>query len=123
MASSDAKNSKCHGGTWTWGWWYAHARTNSSNAGTCIKNTLPHLSLLQNDNNATLKLSECATAWHAPTDATTNEEWRGNSRNDENFNAKSGWGSNGLGGNATHDEPGRWFGRSRGIGWRNAKYE
>jgi hypothetical protein len=34
--------------------------------------------------------SEFATAWHAPTDATTNEKWGWNSGNDENFNAKPG---------------------------------
>ena len=67
--------------------------------------------------------SEFAPAWHAPTDATTNEEWRRNSRNDENPNAKSRWRPSGPRRNATHDEPGRWFRGSRGIGWRHAKYE
>jgi hypothetical protein len=38
-----------------------------------------------------LTFPECAPAWHAPADATTNEEWRGDTRNDENLNAKSGW--------------------------------
>lgn len=67
--------------------------------------------------------SEFAAAWHAPTDATTNEEWRGNSRNDENLNAKSGWRPSGPRRNAAHDGPGRWFRGPRGIGWRHAKYE
>jgi hypothetical protein len=67
--------------------------------------------------------TECATAWHAPTDATTNEGRGGNSRNDENFNAKSGWRPSGHGGNATHDEPSWRIGGPGRNGWWHAKYE
>jgi signal recognition particle subunit SRP54 len=39
--------------------------------------------------NATISCLECATTRYASTDATSNEEWRWHSRNDENLNAKS----------------------------------
>jgi hypothetical protein len=67
-------------------------------------------------------IPEFATPWHAPTDATTNEKRRWHSRNDENFNAKSGRRPNGRRRNATNDGPGRGTGRPGGIGWRDAEY-
>ena len=66
--------------------------------------------------------SELATTWYASTDATTNEEWRWHSRNDEDIDAKSRWRRHGHGGNATHDGSNGWSRWSRGIGRRNAKY-
>src|SRR5216683_997550 len=120
MAPSDAKSSKRCGWAWAWSWWYAHARTNSSHASTFIHGTIPHRSLFQ---MTFFFFTECATAWHAPTDPTTNKERGGNSRNDENFNAKSGWRPRGYGGNATHDEPSWRFGGLGRIGWWHAKYE
>lgn len=67
-------------------------------------------------------IPECATPWYAPTDATTNEEWWWNSRNDENLNAKPGRRPNGHGGNAADDESGWGPGGPGRIGRRDAEY-
>ena len=67
-------------------------------------------------------IPECASPWHAPTDATTDERWRWHSRNDENFNAKSGRRPNGHGGDATDDESGWGPGGPWRTGRRDAKH-
>jgi Signal peptide binding domain len=72
--------------------------------------------------NATISCLEFTTTRYASTDATSNEEWRGHSRNDENFSAKSRWRPGGYGGNATHDGSDGRSGRSGWVWWRHAKY-
>jgi hypothetical protein len=72
--------------------------------------------------NATISCLECSTTRYASTDATSNEEWRGHSRNDESFSAKSRWRPGGYGGNATHDGSGWRSGWSGWLWWRDAKY-
>jgi len=98
VAPSDAEGSKRYGRTREGSWRYAYACTDSGDA-------------------------EFVTTWHAPANATTDEKRRRHSRDDENLDAKSGGRPSRFGGNATHDEPGRWAGWPWGIGWRNTKYE